>query len=381
MSYVQPPHPLLMVPGSIEFSDTVLEANAMPAISHTDEKFTLIFQSALRKLRLLFRSTDPQSQPFILPGSGSMGFDIVATNLIKSGENALCLSNGFFSDKFIDCLQIYGVNTDVLESELGDVVHLDEIEKQLKVKKYKIITITHVDTSSAVVNNLQQIAATVKAVSPETLVVVDGVCSVAVENIEFDNWDIDFVLTASQKAIGVPPGLCICYASARALQAALGRETDTTCFLSLKRWFPVQQSFEHGKSAYFATPPVQLINALDVSLDEILSGPLDLRFDKHVKTSDWFKSEIQSLGLKLVNKPGVGTHALTSPYFPDGIDGAQFLRKVKEKGVVFAFGMHPQIAKKHFRVGHMGVSVMNRNDSEIAFKVIKQVLFEMGYRW
>lgn len=379
MTYKQPDHPLLLVPGSIEFSDEVLQANAMPAISHVDNEFARIFQSALINLRALFQSTDPLSQPFVLPGSGSMGFDLVSVNFLEPNDKCLCISNGFFSDKFIDCLNAYDIETDVLTAEIGRVVSLSEIEERLKLTVYKAIVITHVDTSTGIVNNLQEISKLSRKVSPGTLIIVDGVCSVAVENIEFDNWDLDFVLTASQKALGVPPGLCIGYSSQRALEVALNRKKNSSVFLSFKRWYPVLRSFENAVPAYFATPPVQLINALNVSLQDILSVPLEVRFKKHKANSEWFKNEIQNLGLELVADRAVSTQALTSPYFPRGIDGDQFLKMALEKGVVFAGGMHPKLKGLHFRVGHMGVSVMHRNDTKEALKVIKEVLSELNY--
>ena len=95
-----------------------------------------------------------------------------------------------------------------MTAEVGDVVPLDKIEQQLQKEKYSAITITHVDTSTSVVSDVEAISKLLK-VSPDTLIIVDGVCSIAVEDLEFDKWGIDFALTASQKAIGVPAGLSI----------------------------------------------------------------------------------------------------------------------------------------------------------------------------
>ncbi|GMM36883.1 alanine--glyoxylate transaminase [Saccharomycopsis crataegensis] len=380
MTFKQSAHPLLLIPGSIEVADNVLEANGSPSMSHTHQPFIGIFQSALQNLRKLFKSTDHKAQAFVISGSGTLGWDIVASNLIKPKEDALVLSTGFFSDRFADALTTYGVNTDVIRADLGDYVSYEEIEKALGRKKYKIITITHVDTSTAVLSNVEEISKIVKKVSPETLIVVDGVCSVAVEDIEFDKWGIDYVLTASQKAIGVPPGLSISFISGRALDVALNRDVDTTYFASLKRWDIIMKAYESGKGAYFATPSVQLINALKVSLENILCKPLDERFKLHIENSDWFKGELEKLGLKLVSKKHAGCHALTAAYFPEGVTGANLFPLTSKRNVVFAGGVHKDIATKYFRVGHMGVSVVDRDDTKVALEAIKESLLELSVK-
>lgn len=394
--FTQDAHPLLMIPGSIEFSDSVLLANACPALSHTNQPFIAIFQSALAKLRLLFQSTNPKDQAFVIAGSGTLGWDIAASNLIFPGENALVLSTGFFSDKFADCLSTYGANVDTLTAPIGSNVDLQEIAKQLSSKKYKLITITHVDTSTAVVSDIAAISKVVKQHSPDTLVVVDGVCSVAVEDLQFSNWGLDYVLTASQKAIGVPPGLSISFISERALDLANKRNTACTYFASLKRWDPIMKAYESGKGAYFATPAVQLVNALNVSLSEILNVKCDIvdaaaidaaaaalknRFSTNSEKAKWFKEQISSkLNLKEVSAEDCSSNALTAVYLPSNIAAGDFLAAAAKKNVVFAGGIHSEIKGKYFRVGHMGISAVEkgRNDVEIALKVIEEVLNELS---
>ncbi len=190
-------------------------------------------------LRKLFQTTSPSSQPFILSGSGTLGWDLVAANLAEPGENVLVLSAGYFGDGFADCLRVYGANVDVLKAPVGDRPQLPEIETALKSKKYKIVTVTHVDTSTGVLSELQDLSKLVKTVSPDTLLIVDGVCSVACEEIAFDEWNLDGVVTASQKAIGCPAGLSISMFSGKAIGAFKARTAPpTSYFASMKNWLP-----------------------------------------------------------------------------------------------------------------------------------------------
>lgn len=203
-------------------------------------------------LRKLFQTTSPSSQPFIISGSGTLGWDLVAANLAEPGENVLVLSTGYFGDGFADCFRVYGANVDQLTAPVGSRPQLPEIEAALKSKKYKVITVTHVDTSTGVLSELQKLSELVKSVSPETLLIVDGVCSVACEEIAFDAWNIDGVVTASQKAIGCPAGLSISMFSGKAIDTFKARKSPpASYFASIKNWLP-SMSNRFACASYFS---------------------------------------------------------------------------------------------------------------------------------
>ena len=190
-------------------------------------------------LRKLVQTSDPSSQPFVVSGSGTLGWDMVAANLAEPGDDALVLHTGYFADSFADCFSTYGVNATQLKAPIGDRPQLPEIEQALKQKKYKLLTVTHVDTSTGVLSEVRALSGLVHRISPETLVVVDGVCSVGCEEICFDEWGLDVVLTASQKAIGCPAGLCIMMCSGRAIESFKNRKTPPgSYFASFKNWLP-----------------------------------------------------------------------------------------------------------------------------------------------
>ncbi|CRK42706.1 hypothetical protein BN1708_016943, partial [Verticillium longisporum] len=182
-----------MIPGPIEFDDAVLQSMSHYSESHVGPGFVATFGETLTMLRKLFQTTDPASQPYVISGSGTLGWDIVAANLVEPGEDVLVLTTGYFSDGFADCFKAYGGNVTQLRAPVGERPQLPEIEKALKEKKYKMITVTHVDTSTGVLSELKDLSALVRKVSPETLLVVDGVCSVACEEIQFDGWKLDGV--------------------------------------------------------------------------------------------------------------------------------------------------------------------------------------------
>ncbi|KAI0096482.1 alanine--glyoxylate aminotransferase [Daldinia grandis] len=380
----QPEHPTLLIPGPIEFDDAVLQSMSHYSESHVGPGFVATFGEALSMLRKLFQTTSPSSQPFVISGSGTLGWDLVAANLVEPGEDVLVLSSGYFSDGFADCLTVYGAKVDLLKAPVGSRPQLPEIEQALKSKKYKVITVTHVDTSTGVLSELQKLSETVQRVSPDTLLIVDGVCSVASEEIDFDAWKLDGVITASQKAIGCPAGLSISMFSGKAIDAFKARKSPpASYFASMKNWTPIMQNYEAKKPSYFATPSPQLIHALHTALTQILKKPLAERFARHREVSDKIKNTIAELGLKQVAaNPEDQAHGMTAIYLPENVKATDLLPKLAKSGVVFAGGIHKEIAAKYVRFGHMGVSVTDpaRTDIDKAITALKSGLADCGYQ-
>jgi alanine-glyoxylate transaminase / serine-glyoxylate transaminase / serine-pyruvate transaminase len=188
---------LCMIPGPVEFDSSVLTTMSTPATSHVDPSFIESFGSTLELMRKVWLS--PTGQPFVVAGSGTLTWDMTASNLIEPGEDVLVINTGIFGDWFAECIEVYGGKVDqVIAPTFGDRPTLQQIKEQLTQKQYKMITITHVDTSSGVLNNVKEIAEVVRSVSPSTLIAVDGVCSVAAEELRMDEWGLDVVMTASQ---------------------------------------------------------------------------------------------------------------------------------------------------------------------------------------
>ncbi|GAA5839644.1 hypothetical protein JCM9279_006006 [Rhodotorula babjevae] len=360
--FKQSPHKLLSVPGPVEVSDEVLFANAHPSMSHVSPAFAPVFGNCLRMLRQLLY-TD-KGQPFVIAGSGTLGWDLVAANLIERDEKALVLNTGYFGDAFADCLEVYGAQVTQLGAKVGARPSLDELEHALQKDQYKLVTFTHVDTSTGVLSDAQAIAETVKRVSPSTLVILDGVCSVASEEIRMDAWGIDCVVGASQKGISVPPGLSITALSPRALDVVHNRSSPVAAyFASYRRWLPVMQSYEAGTPAYFATPSVNLIYALEASLNSIVAGPVSLedRFKLHREASARFRAQARELGFETVAvSDDASANGMTALYTPADVPPPALIGALAKRDIVIAGGLHKDIKTKYIRFGHMGVSVVER---------------------
>jgi alanine-glyoxylate transaminase/serine-glyoxylate transaminase/serine-pyruvate transaminase len=345
---------LLMIPGPIEFTPAVMRALGMPTTSHVAANFIDIFGEALEDLRKVFLA--PSGQPFILAGSGTLAMDMAAANLVEPGDGALVVNTGYFSERFATMLSRYGAKVaSVGTAGVGGAPTLQEVEAVLQSSHPRLMTITHVDTSTGVATNVKELAALGN--KHGALVIVDGVCATGGEVMHQDEWGIDVALTASQKAIGVPPGLALLVAGPKAMERFKSRKTPVlNYYADWHEWLPIMQAYELRKPSYFGTPAVNLVWALNVSLKEILAEGMEARFTRHGKLSTSFKAAVQALGLKQVPvRPELYATTLSAVYYPEGVD-ASMLKHVDEAGVIVAGGLHPAIKTKYFRVGHMGAA-------------------------
>ena len=235
---------LLMIPGPIEFENEVLQCMAVPTPSHIDPNFIDLFSNSLKLMKEIWQC--PSGQAFIVAGTGTLAMDMAVANLIETDDKVLVISTGYFGLRYAEILKRYGAKVDVLEAETGDIVSLEVIEQQLKSKNYKLLTITHVDTSTAVLNDAKSIGALGK--KHNVLTVLDAVCSVAGEEIKQEEWGLDVVFTASQKAIGVPPGLALLVASQKAMQVFEQRTSPVANYYGdWTNWLPIMNAYEINK--------------------------------------------------------------------------------------------------------------------------------------
>ena len=247
----------------------------------------------------------------------------------------------------------------------------------LKDASYKLVTVTHVDTSTGVLTDVQGLAELVWRYGP--LLVVDGVCSVAGEELRMSEWGVDVALTASQKAVGVPPGLALLVAGPRAMRAYTARKTPVANYYAdWGSWLPVMQAYEARKPAYFGTPAVNLIFALNASLELILKEGMPARVERHRALGRSCRAGLAALGLAQVPlSPEMAANTMSAPRFPTGVIGPDFLAQALKAGVTLAGGLHPAIRAEYFRIGHMGSSGMG--DMLATFGAIEAALEACGY--
>ncbi len=368
---------LLMIPGPIEFEPSVLSALAEPTTSHVAADFIEVFGEALERTRRVFLSQD--GQPFVIAGSGTLAMDLAGANLVEPGDRVLVTNTGCFGDRFGALLERYGAQVTHLRAPIGSRPSLEAIEAELSRQDYKLVTVTHVDASTGVLADVRGVARLAR--QHGTLCVVDGVCSVAGEELRMSAWGVDLALTASQKAVGVPPGLALLVAGPRALDAFRARKTPVpNYYADWDNWLPVMEAYEARRPSYSDTPATNLISALNVSLGLILNEGMEERFTRHRALAAACRAGVQALGLAQVPlTDGLAAHTMTAPRYPEGISGANFLSFVREAGVILAGGLHPDIRNQYFRIGHMGPNTVG--DVLATVGAVEVGLHRAGYRF
>jgi len=361
---------LLLIPGPTPVSNDVLDALSEKTISHTSDEFAKIFSSALNSIKVIFGAK--HSTPFIIAGSGTLGMEIALTNILDDGENLLVISHGFFGDRFVELGRALGAKIDILKSNAGDTVSFEEIRIKLKENHYSAVTITHVDTSTGVLSDVKRITEIIKEVSSDTLVVVDGVCATGGVEEKMDEWGVDVIFTGSQKAIAVPPGLTMLAFSQRAIEKRKTLKKSRTYYGDILRWIPIIED----PHRYFATPAVNMVFALEKSLEYIMNFGLDNYFEKHRSLSRKIRNAMKLLDFELLAKNSPAP-TLSVFKYPEGINDVDFRGLLEKKEVVVASALG-ELKGHYFRMGHMGS--LTEEELFVALKRIIEVLEDMGIK-
>ncbi len=346
-----------MIPGPIECEANVLEAMGAPTPGHTAPDFITSFANCLSMMKQVWQC--PSGQPFIIAGTGTLAMEMAAANLIERGDKALVISTGYFGARYARILECHGAEVTMLEADPGQTIDNEMVEKTLKSEKYKVMTFTHVDTSTAVRTDAQALGQLGSKYG--ALTILDGVCSVAGENIAQEDWGIDVVLTASQKAIGVPPGLALMVVSEKAMQTWEKRKTPATGYYTdWANWLPIMKAYESNQPAYFGTPATNLIKALEKGLENIINEGMQQRFKRHEILGKAFRAAMIALGLTIIpSSETLSANTLSAPYLPDGVQFADFMAAMGHTKVAIAGGLLQSIKTRYFRVGHMGSTGMD----------------------
>src|SRR6185295_4765837 len=237
---------------------------------------------------------------------------------------------------------------------------VDEVREALGVLgqggPFKALFATHVDTSTGVRVDPEPLCRLARQAG--ALAVFDGVCATAGERFEMAAWDADLYFTASQKAVGLPPGLALMVASERALAARADRHAPPPpLLLDWQSWLPVHRAYEERKPSYFATPATSLVMALETGLGEILESGIEARVEAHARAAAALRAAWNTFGLRpLPRTEAVTANTLSVLLFPEGVDSS-LLARIAARGVIVAGGLHPAVKATSFRIGHMGYTV------------------------
>ncbi|MEW6770619.1 MAG: alanine--glyoxylate aminotransferase family protein [Bacillota bacterium] len=333
----------LMIPGPTPVPPAVAAAMAQPLIGHRTQEFAALHARLEKRLQQVFGT---EHEVYILTSSGTGGMEAAVANTINPGDRVLALVTGKFGERFAELAQVYGAEVEALEFGWGNPVDLGVVEDRLKRGPYKAVLATHNETSTTVVNDIKAIGELTRRY--EALLLVDAVSSLGGMEIQADAWGVDVLVTASQKALMVPPGLAMISLSPRAWEAVKDARAPRYYF-SLPA---AKKSLAKNNTPY--TPAVSLFAGLDVALEMILSEGLEKVYRRHKTYSRAVREALKALGLKLLAPETCASPVVTGAWAPDGLDADDLRRRILRKYGVLLAGGQAQLKGRIFRIAHMG---------------------------
>ncbi|MFZ5642948.1 MAG: pyridoxal-phosphate-dependent aminotransferase family protein [Bacillota bacterium] len=357
----------LMIPGPTPVPPAVVAAMSKPIIGHRTDDFAQMHKQIVERLQVVFQT---KNEIFVVTHSGTGGMETAVANTIQPGDKVLALVTGNFGERFAKIAREYGADVDEVTFGWGKCVDLKVVEEKLSANSYKVVLSTQNETSTGVTNDIAGIGALVG--KTPALLLVDGVSGVGGIEIKMDEWNVDILVTASQKSMMLPPGLAMVAVSPKAWKIVESNKSPRFYF-SLPAH---KKSYEKWNTAY--TPGVSLFFGLDAALDMMMAEGMDNVYARHKLLAKATRAAIRAIGLELyVPDDSFASPVITAVKAPEGIDGDD-IRKIakKEFGVTFAGGQG--IMKgKIFRIAHMGFS--DKMDVMIAVTALEMSLKRIGH--
>lgn len=356
------------LPGPTEVRPAVLAAMNRAVVGHRGPELTAMLAQVDGPLRRLFRT----ERPVYVSSSSATGLMEAS---IRNGvsRRALALVNGAFSERYRDLVADCGREVESYEVPWGQAHDPGEVEHRLRTGSFDAVTVVHSETSTGVLNPLPQIASAVRAAEhssgEEILLLVDGVTSVGGGLVESEAWELDWILTGSQKAMALPPGLAFGAASERMLRRAAkipgrGQYFD---LLEFDRYWARHQTPN--------TPAVNLLYALVEQMKFIEAEGIVARAERHQAMAErcweWAETVGASLGLSLFAPSGRRSLTVTSIALPDQLNGAAIATALEARGYTIAAG-YGKLKDRTIRIGHMGDHTVDELDRLLA--VLEEVV-------
>jgi aspartate aminotransferase-like enzyme len=322
----------------------VLAALAEPVVHHRGSDFRPIFRECLDRLKEVFRTS---SEVLLFTASGTGAMESAVANLCSPGNKVIVVSAGSFGERWAQIAERYGSEVVAVRYEWGEAPSADDLAATLAdASGARAVFLTHSETSTGVVADVQALAAAVRPSGAH--VVVDAISSVGAVPLEVDAWGIDVACAGSQKALMTPPGLAMASVS-DAVWAPEGRSSSPRYYFD---WDRTRRAQEQLDSAF--TPATSLVVALNVALGLILDGGLDQAFERHRLLGRACREGAKAMGLELFSPDDDSAAVVTAVKAPEGIDATELVALLRDKhGIQLANGQ-AQLKGKIFRIGHIG---------------------------
>jgi serine---pyruvate transaminase len=336
----------LMTAGPTPLPPQVSTAMAAPILYHRDPAGVELYARVLERLPAVFQT---KNDVLLFAASGSGAMEAAVANLVRPGDPVLACSAGKFGERWIELSDAYGARTIRYEPGWGRRLDPAEIDRLLDQNAdVKLVFATLSETSTGIVHDVQAIAEIAK--QHDAMLAIDAVSGLGAVEVKQDEWGIDVVAAGSQKALMCPPGIALCSVSDRALEHAAARPGgryyfDFATTAANQRQDPPNSPF---------TPPVTLLQALDVALDMIEEEGLDNVFARHALLAKATRAGAHAMGLEIYGDPDERANVVTAVELPEDIDGGKVPKILRDRYGITANGGQGRLKGKIVRIAHTG---------------------------
>ncbi len=359
---------MLMIPGPTPVPENVLLALAKHPIGHRSGEFSQIMADVTANLKWLHQT---QNDVLMLTVSGTGAMEAGIINFFSPGDRVLVVHNGKFGERWAQVANAFALDVQTVTAPWGQPIDPAAVKAALDAdtaKAIKGVVITHSETSTGVINDLESIVGHVKAHG--ALTIVDAVTSLGAVNVPIDEWGLDVVCSGSQKGFMIPPGLGFVTVSPKAW-AAYKVAKLPRFYMDLGKY-----SKDAAKNTTPFTPPVNLIFALQAALKMMKAEGLENIFARHHRHMQATRAAATAMGLPLYAPEGHGSPAITA-VAPTTVDAEQVRSVMKKKFDIVLAGGQDSLKGKIFRIGHLGF-VCDR-DILTAIAALEATIVELGH--
>ncbi len=352
---MKPRPTILLTPGPTPLPPSVSAKLAEPILHHRTAEFGKCFEQVIADMQYVYRS---KNTVLMLTASGTGSMESAVANLLSPGELALVHTTGAFGDRFVKILRAYGISPTVVEEPWGRAADGARLREALKKNPtVKAVFLQHTDTSTGIVNDLASLSRVVHENS-DALVVVDSVSGLAAEECETDAWELDVVLTGSQKGLMNGPGLAFASVSPRAWRAVESARLPRFYF----DWRIIRDSIPNKETPY--TPAVNLVVAQAEALRLIRAEGIENVWKRTATLAAHTRQRLSEIGLRLYASDPADI--LTAAWLPSGIDGNALLKALLEEERISIANGQEKLKGKIVRVAHMGYITQMDVDAGLA---------------
>ncbi len=330
----------LMTPGPTPIPEKIALAMAFPIIHHRTKEYIDLHEQTREKLKKIFQT---QNEIVIFASSGTGAMEASVSNILSDNDKALVIETGKFGERFSQLVNSFGANAIVLKKDYGDYVSCEEVEEYVKKHSPKAIYMQACETSTGVFHPIDEIGKMLKEKYPEIVFVVDGITAVGCIDIKTDEWGIDILLTGSQKAFMLPPGLAMLSVSQKAKEIAKQNKN--------KRYYFDILGELNAQAGHF-TPPISLVVGLNAAVNMMLEEGLENIFRRHEFLAKATREAILAMGLELFAKRP--SNSLTAIKAPNSIDSKQIIDIMNNNFGVSISNGQGSMKGKIFRIAHLG---------------------------